>query len=146
MKTVRKILSSLVISGLSLSGFCMNLLVPQIAMAMPANVSTVTTAASSQNNDAMTENTMSKTQTSVDCIKMNLNGSLNCCLTPVNHGTDKSIESRLSAEKHHPIKALPVKLETIDNHITFANKHSRHTHHYGGLSNHDLTGETVKRE
>lgn len=147
MNIRKKLLVFFVALGLSLNWFCVNLLVPRVAMAMPADTvnsgHTILTSHTGEMNDRAS---MATTEVGVDCGKMNLNAGLNCCLSPVNHGTEKSIEFKLPLKTHHPIKGLAVKSEVADGLKFFANNHFRHSYHYGGILSLNFVGQTVKRE
>lgn len=139
----RKLLVFFIALGLSLNGFCVNL----IAMAMPTDtMNSGHTILMSHTGGMNDQESAAVTEAGVDCGKMNLNAGLKCCLSPANHGTEKSMELKPFFKTDHPIKSLAVKPQTDDGLKFFANNHFRHSYHYGGISSLDLLAQTVKRE
>lgn len=150
VSVMQKLIQGFLVLGLSLNGFCVNLLAPQLAMAMPA-----VAPAAIHEMGGMHEmgrrpevrDVTVETETVTDCANMDLGVGYNCCFTPNKHGSEKTFESRVSVEHRHPVRTAPAKFEIFDPLKGFENGSFRRVHRYGGFSlSPGLTGHIVKRE
>lgn len=150
VNVMQKLVQGFLVLGLSLNGFCVNLLAPQLAMAMPAVAPAATHEMGGMREmerQPVVRDAMVNTEAFTDCANMDLGVGYNCCFAPNKHGSEKTFESRASVEHRNPVKTAPVKFEIFDPLKGFENGHFRRFHRYGGFSfSSDLTGQIVKRE
>ena len=140
MTKTKKLVQWFLVLGLALNGFCVNLLTPRVALAMP-----MVAPVAMHEMGGMEE--MEHQPMALDCVNMDLSVGFNCCFTPNKHGAEKTFESRVSVDHRHPMRTVPVKFEVVDPLKFFKNEHFHHIHRYGGFSlSPGLTGHIVKRE
>jgi len=136
---MKKLVVYLIALGLSLNGFCMNLLAPT-AMAMPMVAPVLTM-------QAKTLETMPMTETVANCGNMDMTANLNCCLVPLNHGSDKSFEIKAPQETRQHLNTFGIKVEPVDILKTNEKRHLRPFQHLeGSPSPPSLTGQIIKKE
>ncbi len=150
MTKTKKLVQWFLVLGLALNGFCVNLLAPRVAMAMPVVQPVAMHEMEGMEKMAeppMAHDAMMKTETFTDCVNMDLSVGFNCCFTPNKHGAEKTFESRVSVDHRHPMRTVPMKFEAVDPLKLFENEHFRHFRRYGGFPSFPgLAGQIVKRE